>query len=82
MAKEPVDESNYPYIEEFVKGLKHPHETSHALYHSAKKYVEENGSTGTTPSSTEQTGDAEDFDDGQTKPVSIDDYKRLKKEPL
>lgn len=69
-------ESNYPHIEEFAKGLKTPEETSHALYHVAKKHVEHTTPTNTKESSTApyDVGDA-----GMTEPISIDQYKKLKK---
>lgn len=39
------DESNYPHIEEFVKGLAHPHELHHAMYHAAKRLADEDAKT-------------------------------------
>jgi hypothetical protein len=58
------DESNYPHIEEFVKGLAHPHELHHAMYHAAKRLTDEG------PKDPDNDGDVH---------VTMNDYHKLKK---
>ena len=60
------DESNYPHIEEFVKGLAHPHELNHAMYHAAKRLTDED---------TGSHSGAEPVE----KHVTMNDYHNLKK---